>query len=260
MAKAVFLQEGAAIDHVPAADLPAGAVVLQGDAVGITRTPIAAGRLGSLALAGVFEVPKQAGLALPAGSILYWDVTTETASLKPTAVLLGYSIREALAADATVQVRLGGRLSQGPLHPILVPVDAPTVIAVGDLLWLDTDDAKPAALQPDQGTEAANQELFHDRFLGVALQPSAAGETSDILVGTSGMFEFAMLSGTAQLGELFGVDENAAGNGLLNQQVDQVAAPNLALGRCARHVAVATDRVWVEIVSTVLRGGPQAIL
>ncbi|HMO86317.1 MAG TPA: hypothetical protein PKC18_15500, partial [Lacipirellulaceae bacterium] len=58
--------------------------------------------------------------------------------------------------------------------------------------------------------------------------------------------------------QLVGAAENGGGTALLNQTVAAVAAPNLAVGRVARQELAATTRVLVEIVSTVLRGGPQA--
>lgn len=140
----------------------------------------------------------------------------------------------------------------------MVPVDSGTVIEVGDLLWLDTDDAKPASDQTDQGTEAANQEAFHDNFLGVAMQPSKDGDTDDIRVATKGVFEFDCPSGTFELGDFLGVDENFVGSALLDQTIAGVATANLAIGRCYRREASNVTRVRVAIVSTVLCGGPQA--
>jgi hypothetical protein len=36
-----------------------------------------------------------------------------------------------------------------------------------------------------------------------------------------------------------------------------VATSNLAIGRCAKRVNPASTRVLIDVVSTVLRGGPQ---
>src|SRR4051794_5025090 len=79
---------------------------------------------------------------------------------------------------------------------VMAPVDSATVIAVGDLLFLDGDDAKPAVSQPDQGTLALNQELFHSRFLGIALDRSLAGQTEPIRAAARGRFEFDCASAT----------------------------------------------------------------
>lgn len=149
------------------------------------------------------------------------------------------------------------RWRYGDTSPVMLPVDATTVIEIGDLVFLETDDARPASAAADQGTEAANQELFHDKFAGVAMQASRNGDTQPIRVATAGVFEFDCLSGTYEVGKLVGVDENTGGTALEKQVVTPVATANLAIGRCARRVNPAATRVLVDIVSTIQRGGPQ---
>ena len=151
------------------------------------------------------------------------------------------------------------RWRYGDTNPVLMAVDSATVIEIGDLVYLDTDDAKPASSQSDQGSEVLNQEAFHDTFLGVAMQQSRDGDTDDIRIATTGVFEFVCPSGTFELGDLVGVDEASGGSSLEDQQVDAVASENLAIGRCAKRVPSASTSVLVDIVSTVLRGGPQAM-
>jgi hypothetical protein len=152
------------------------------------------------------------------------------------------------------------RWRYGDTCPVLLPVDSATVIEIGDMVYLDVDDAKPASAQADQGTESSNQLLIHDFFAGVAMQASRAGDTQPIRVATTGVFEFDCPSGTAEVGDLFCADENVAGNALLNQTVAKVATATAAIGRCAKRVNPAGTRVLVDIVSAVVKGGPQAIL
>jgi hypothetical protein len=142
----------------------------------------------------------------------------------------------------------------------MLPVDSSTVIEIGDLVFLDTDDAKPASSQGDQGTETANQQLFHDVFAGVAMQASPSGETQPIRVATTGVFEFDCLSAALEVGDLMSSDEHSGGTSLLNQTVAKVTTANAAIGRCAKRVNPAGTRVLVDIVSSVLRGGPQNVL
>ena len=149
------------------------------------------------------------------------------------------------------------RWRYGDTSPVMLPVDATTVIEIGDLVYLETDDARPASSQADAGTEAANQETFHDKFAGVAMQASRNGDTQPIRVATAGVFEFDCLSGTYEVGKLIGADENAGGTALEKQLVTPVATANLAIGRCAKRVNPAATRVLVDVVSTVQRGGPQ---
>ena len=152
------------------------------------------------------------------------------------------------------------RWRYGDTSPVMMPVDSATVLEIGDLVFYDTDDAKPASAMPDQGTEGANQQLFHDVFAGVAMQASAAGDSDPIRVATAGVFEFDCVSATLEVGDLMGGDENAGGTALLNQTVAKVTNANAAVGRCAKRLNPAGTRVLVDIVSSVMRGGTQAIL
>jgi hypothetical protein len=147
------------------------------------------------------------------------------------------------------------RWRYGDTNPVVAAVDAATVIEIGDLLFQDTDDAKPASAQADQGSEPANQELFADSFLGVAMQRSRSGDTAPIRVATTGVFEFDCPSGTFELGDLVGADENTAGDALLDQQVAAVAASKYAIARVARRLPAASTTVLVDIRSTVMTGG-----
>jgi hypothetical protein len=149
------------------------------------------------------------------------------------------------------------RWRYGDTEPVMLPVDATTVIEIGDLLYLDTDDAKPASAQTHQANKAADQLLFHSKFAGVAMQASRNGDSFPIRVATAGVFEFDCASSAFEVGKLVGIEQNQAGNALVNQSVVAVAATNLALGRCAKRVNPAGTRVLVDIVSTMQKGGPQ---
>ena len=107
MPQATFIQEGKYIDHTPVGALASGDVVVQGDLVGVTLRPIAAGELGSLAVDCVFDFTKKTGVAYTVGTILYWDdtnnvVTTTSAGNKS----IGKVVRAAASADTTVRIRL----------------------------------------------------------------------------------------------------------------------------------------------------------
>ncbi|MCY3019540.1 MAG: DUF2190 family protein [Planctomycetota bacterium] len=106
-----FVQEGNAVDYTPAADVTAGAVVVQGELVGIASHAIPANRLGSLAVSGVFDLAKAtgAGTAIPAGVNVYWDEAEAVAKTDAEAganKLIGKTVKAAADADETVCVRL----------------------------------------------------------------------------------------------------------------------------------------------------------
>jgi hypothetical protein len=147
------------------------------------------------------------------------------------------------------------RWRYGDTNPVVAAVDSGTVIEIGDLVWQDTDDAKPASAQGDHESETANQEAFADKFLGVAMQRSRAGDTVPIRVATTGVFELDCPSGTFELGDMVGADENAAGDALLNQQVATVAQSKYAVGRVAKRQPAATTSVLIDVRSTVMTGG-----
>ena len=110
------------------------------------------------------------------------------------------------------------RWRYGDTNPVMAAVDSATVIEIGDMIYQDTDDGKPASSQADQGTKAANQQLFAENFLGVAMQRSRANDTDPIRVATTGVFEFDCTSATFELGGHVGLEENAGGDALLDQQ------------------------------------------
>lgn len=152
------------------------------------------------------------------------------------------------------------RWRYGDTSPVMLPVDSATVIEIGDIVYLDVDDAKPASAQGDLGTELGNQQAFHDVFIGVAMQASPSGSTQPIRVATTGVFEFDCLSTTLEVGDMMAPDEHSGGTSLLTQTVVKVASINAAVGRCAKRLNPAGTRALVDIVSTVFKGGPQAAL
>ena len=152
------------------------------------------------------------------------------------------------------------RYRYGDANPVQVPVASATVIEIGDLVYLSSGNALPASSQADLGTKAQNQEGFHDAFIGVSMSRSRNGDTAPIDVATSGVFEFDSASASYALGALVGPAGTGAGDavGVANQTVESVATANLAIGRVAAATTSQT-KVKVDIVSTVLRGGPMTM-
>lgn len=142
-------------------------------------------------------------------------------------------------------------------EPIVAAVDSETVIEIGDMLFLDTDDVKPASSIAAGSSLALTQEAFHDKFAGIAAQQSRSGDTDDIRVDTKGVHEFPCESATFEVGDLIGP---AVGSGfaIVDQKVVKVATANLAIGRCAKR-GTSVTKVMVKITSTVMDGGPQVM-
>lgn len=145
------------------------------------------------------------------------------------------------------------RWRYGETNPVVALPAAEILVEIGDLVWQDVDTAKPASLLPPQGSESANQELFADRFLGVAMQRSPVGQDRPIRVATTGVFEFECSPADFELGDWVGPEGDPAGT-LRNQRVQKVSEPRYAIGRCAKRGA-GLHSVWVDIRSTVMTGG-----
>lgn len=106
---AIFLHAGDYLDHLPAADLPVGSVVVIGDTVAIAHRPIPAGSLGSLAMGGVFEVPRAPGALIPQGKRLFWDPAGQRAGIDGAllgVLPMGIAAADALDTATTIRVRL----------------------------------------------------------------------------------------------------------------------------------------------------------
>jgi predicted RecA/RadA family phage recombinase len=107
--------QGDMIDYTPASAVYAGDVVVIGSIPFIAVTDIAANTLGSLAVSGVFRVPKETG-ALSAGDAIYWHTTGNpdngtagTGAANGTAsggYLMGLAVLDAASGDDFVHVLL----------------------------------------------------------------------------------------------------------------------------------------------------------
>jgi predicted RecA/RadA family phage recombinase len=105
-----YVSDDETVDYTPTADVAAGAVVVQGDLVGVAKLDIAANRLGALAVEGVFDVAKAtgAGSGIAVGVNVYWDVAdkqAKTDSETGANKLIGKTVRAAADADTTVRLR-----------------------------------------------------------------------------------------------------------------------------------------------------------
>jgi hypothetical protein len=146
------------------------------------------------------------------------------------------------------------RWRYGDTNPVVAAVDSSTVVEIGDSVWQDVDDAKPASVCVKEGGPAESARKFRREFLGVAMQRSRSGDDCPIRVATTGVFEFDCPSDTFELGELVSPEMTDAG--LSNQVVQRVlAGDGIAIARIARREPTSTTIVLVDIRSTVMIGG-----
>lgn len=107
------------------------------------------------------------------------------------------------------------------------PVDSATVVELSDLMYWDTDDAKPVSYYDNgSGSEAADLAAITNLFIGVSNSKSAAGDTDeiDIDMSSQSVYEFVLVSSTYNPTTRLAVE--FSGGALLDQtlQVTSTAA------------------------------------
>lgn len=102
------VQDGNVINYTNATgvDIASGDLVVIGTRVGVALVDIADGAAGAVAVTGVYEVPKEAALAVTQGDLLYADATSGELDKTDTNTLAGYAFADAAGAADTVQVKL----------------------------------------------------------------------------------------------------------------------------------------------------------
>lgn len=133
----------------------------------------------------------------------------------------------------------------GPVSLKDYPVDSTTVVTKGDLMFLDTDDAKPAASFTWDTNIATTQAAFNNVFIGVAAESRASGDAATTIaidVSPESVWEYDQAADAVLTGGLIG-PAKASGNALENQKVVECAAA-AAIGRC--HVGVTSSATRIQ--------------
>ncbi|MCH7687120.1 MAG: hypothetical protein IH899_10640 [Planctomycetes bacterium] len=146
------------------------------------------------------------------------------------------------------------RFRSGQVHLHKLRVDSATVIEAGDMVFLDTDDVKPAGSFTWTTDLATTQGNFAASFLGVAHQQSANGDTDDVSVDLSpdAVYEFDVNSATYEVGDDLGPDEQSSA--LMNQQLEAIASGGLGIARAAEFKANAASLLRVTFASAFSTG------
>jgi len=99
---------------------------------------------------------------------------------------------------------------RGDTNPWSYPVASATVIEVGDFIFNDSGYAKPISDMSDAGDAAANREWAADNVVGVALTGSADGETTNVTVASTGVFQLTQQTAAAiDIGDPVGIYADA---------------------------------------------------
>lgn len=126
-------------------------------------------------------------------------------------------------------------------------VDSATVIEIGDAVYLDTDDVKPASSFTWDTNLATTQASFAAVFVGIAVESSASGQTTDINVDVSpvSVYEMTCTSDTYEVGAPLGLAK-AAGNALTNQTWEDAVATS-AVARAYKRTTTAGTKVELTV-------------
>lgn len=130
-------------------------------------------------------------------------------------------------------------------------VDSATAIEAGDLLFLDTDDAKPASSEAWNTDLATTQANFTNHFLGIAMADHEAGSGAvkhfPVDISPSSVYEMDCESETHEFGDMLGVAKDT-GNALLPAKLKKAVAASSCF-RCIRRDPSAATRVYVRMQS-----------
>jgi hypothetical protein len=150
------------------------------------------------------------------------------------------------------------RFRSGQVQLARLRVDSGTVIEAGDMVFLDSDDVKPASDFTWDTDLATTQAAFAASFLGIAHQQSAAGDTDDVSVDLSplAVYEFDVNAATYEVGDPLGPDENSSA--LMDQQLEAVGSAALGIARAVEYKAASSALLRVTFASAFHAGSANA--
>lgn len=125
-------------------------------------------------------------------------------------------------------------------------VNSATVIEVGDMVYQEVDDVRPASDTTYLASLDLTQRSLRGKFVGIALTASASGETDPVQVAGRGTFEMDCAAGQFEIGDGVSADDNAGATALLDQTVIAAGANGTPIGIVARRYSADTTRVLVE--------------
>lgn len=102
-----FVQPGDVIDYTAGANIVSGQVVLIGARIGVALQDIANGKVGSMAMTGVFTINKLSTDVVAAGALLYWDNSNSRLTVTSSGnTLAGFAVAAAGSGVATVNIKI----------------------------------------------------------------------------------------------------------------------------------------------------------
>tara|TARA_B100000035_G_scaffold181604_1_gene155031 strand:- start:31945 stop:32268 length:324 start_codon:yes stop_codon:yes gene_type:complete len=88
-----YVQKGNNLDVLASAAYSSGALVIEGNIVGVAVADIESGKTGSIACRGVFQFEKEAAASLAQGDIAYYDSSTKKLDATSSNPAVGYVVK-----------------------------------------------------------------------------------------------------------------------------------------------------------------------
>lgn len=140
-----------------------------------------------------------------------------------------------------------------PAGNIPYAFDGSIEVSVGDLMFHDTDDVKPASSMTDQGSEVLNQKYFRDRFVGISVEGRLSTNATAVIhypVARDVIGEYDCVSSTFEVGDLLAIAEQSSGTALEDTKLKKTTDSSLAIAVVTERSAIATTRVTCRITSS----------
>lgn len=156
----------------PVGGATSGDVVIIGALLGIAKTTAAAGEQLAIETQGVFDLAKQAALAINEGDEVYWDTGASECDKTSTNTPIGVCVADAAASATKVKVKLHGRVILDSADYLTLADAASTAASKGASL-IGVEDAATKFAGAD--VEAVLLEIAAAvRRVGVTVQAEAA--------------------------------------------------------------------------------------
>ena len=102
-----FVSEGSSVDFISDLGVDPASVIVLGDLVGVNKSKVQAGGVGTLVVRGIFELPKDTGTNIDVGTRLYWsEVSGHVVKTQSSHPLIGKCVADAPAGTSMVRVLL----------------------------------------------------------------------------------------------------------------------------------------------------------
>jgi hypothetical protein len=147
------------------------------------------------------------------------------------------------------------RVLSDTLQSIYAPNDGTYKVEQYDLMYLSTDDVRPASSATDLLVELQNQIWFASRFAGIACDARevADGAKANFPVAPFSVVMIDCVSNTFNLMDLVAIAENDAGTALMDNKVKKTTDRNAAIGVVLEQYSSATTRIKVALISRVYK-------